>query len=212
VTFVHASRHDWHDPQAKEVYLPKADAHAAENEGGFAFLPGGKTCWYVDLTNDIEAIMPVGARDCIDLARASPEEADVLRDLWQSVLQSELGAPPKRWQTACCAQFQVTRAAIQQHPLQFYVSLSDWVRDHDKQIYAPDAQTDSGAQTDDSMVGKQNSSAVQHFLGNASQTTPAPPDHHHDPLERDAGHDDLDFSKADITAMYDGLDTPRSSV
>mmetsp|Transcript_102695 Transcript_102695/g.162356 ORF Transcript_102695/g.162356 Transcript_102695/m.162356 type:complete len:316 (-) Transcript_102695:30-977(-) len=173
VTFVHASRHDWHDPQPKEVYLPKADIHAAENSGGFAFLPGGKTCWYVDLSSD--SVVPMEDRDCIDLARASPEEADVLRELWRNVLQSELGPPPKQWQTACCAQFQVTRSAIQRHPWKFYVGLSDWVRNHDESLYAEDVESDVRTS------GKS-------FLGDVASAMSPPADHHHDPLERDAGH------------------------
>lgn len=156
VVFVQAGRQDFHDPLPKEVLLQKFDFGAAESHGGFTFLPGTGTCWSVEMSKDWT---DESTEQCINVRLSSPEELEVVRNLWTHVLEPELGVAPPHWRTACCAEFEVTREAITRHPLSFWLHLADWISQHDEQLF----------QTSLLEVG-------------------ATPTGNHDPLERDAGH------------------------
>lgn len=190
VTFVQAGRQDWHDPLPKDVSLRRFDAGAAAAHGGFAFLPGGSTCWSVEMRNTA-AVEEEDDSTCINLNLAASDEMRVVEQLWKNVLQSELGNPPSSWRTACCAQFEVTRGAIHRHPLPFYMHLRDWVEDHDTDLFTSLVQQKSTTR-------KGSYDVLDGFLGikniprAPAQAQPVGEKHsstdHHDPLERDAGH------------------------
>ncbi|CAF3521003.1 unnamed protein product, partial [Rotaria sp. Silwood2] len=49
-------------------------------------------------------------------------------ELWQAVLQKELGPPPENGvRTHCCATFVVKRQAILAHPKKFYSNIIDYI-------------------------------------------------------------------------------------
>jgi hypothetical protein len=134
ITFVHAGRQEWHDPRPKDVSIPElGDAFAAAH-GGFAYLPGvaPETCWSVSLSKRPNGHSRTNEGIPVEVAR--PVLVDVLHHLWHDVLENDLGPAPDHWCTACCAQFQVLREAIQRHPVSFYKRLLDWVRDNDTRL------------------------------------------------------------------------------
>jgi len=135
VMFVQASAQDWHDPQPKLDIIQSWDwtspSKAAESvmpgEGrGIQFLP---TPQCIIEAVDGPPIEQNANRDgCV---YHQPRQLSALKDAWSTVFERELGPLPPEWRTHCCAQFEVTREAIRQHPAQFYQSVLDWVDEND---------------------------------------------------------------------------------
>lgn len=123
VAFVQAGRQDWHDPLPKDQALARWDWESPVRNNGMAYLPTSAPC---SIENSGE-----GGED--EDLHASQMHA--VREAWPEVFREELGLLPKRWVTQCCAQFEVTRAAVRQHPKSFYQGLFDWVMRHDKRLF-----------------------------------------------------------------------------
>lgn len=147
VMFMQAGRQDWHDPEPKDVLLQRWNWDNAQDHGGMAFLPTSAPCLVEDsvqvpLEEDIRTEPVVAAAmndgECINVKEHSPPQMDTVRKVWDDVFSSTLGPLPQRWITHCCAQFEVTREAIHQHPASFYQSLLDWTMQHDKGLQAAD--------------------------------------------------------------------------
>lgn len=145
--FVHAGGWDWHDPHPKNETLLSWDWSAASRKGGLAFLPSDAPCLLEDSDTPLEERQLAkgrwdhlkdtdGDHECLELEQHSMQQMTAVREAWKEVFEAELGALPSRWVTPCCAQFQVTRHAVLQHPRQFYMRLVDWVREHDKALLA----------------------------------------------------------------------------
>eukprot|EP00746_Dinoflagellata_sp_MGD_P020165 gnl/MRDRNA2_/MRDRNA2_146916_c0_seq1.p1 gnl/MRDRNA2_/MRDRNA2_146916_c0~~gnl/MRDRNA2_/MRDRNA2_146916_c0_seq1.p1 ORF type:complete len:195 (+),score=38.89 gnl/MRDRNA2_/MRDRNA2_146916_c0_seq1:88-585(+) len=116
-----------------------------------SFLPTSAPCLVEDsgqdpveepLQEDIRTQPAVAAAindgECISVKEHSPPQMDTVRKVWDNVFSEALGPLPQRWITHCCAQFEVTREAIHQHPASFYQSLLDWTMQHDKDLIAAD--------------------------------------------------------------------------
>lgn len=153
VTFMQAGRMDWHDPLPKETLMHRWDWGAAAAHGGIAFLPSAAPCLIEDSeappleVDDMEADSQQQERRkrlvpenelCPDIVEHSPPQMETIRSVWGDVFEPELGPLPKHWFTKCCAQFQVTRDAISQHPLEFYQQLLQWAKDHDRSLLQSD--------------------------------------------------------------------------
>lgn len=140
VAFVQAGRQDWHDPFPKDATLRAWQWGAAAQLGGIKFLPTSAPC----LVEDSEQLAPhprptaPPGEACGDVVEHSPKQMRTIREVWPSVFQQELGPLPQRWMTHCCAQFEATRDAIQQHPLDFYQGLLEWVKQHDRELLESD--------------------------------------------------------------------------
>merc|ERR1719440_1449468 len=124
--FVHAGAWDWHDPRPKNETLLSWDWSLAGKKGGMAFLPTDAPClvedsgtphaqknlakgrW--DLVKDVDS-----KHECLELEQHSQQQMSTLREAWNQVFHSELGKLPGKWVTPCCAQFEVTRAAVRRH-------------------------------------------------------------------------------------------------
>jgi len=152
VAFMQAGRMDWHDPLPKDEMLQKWDWGAAAAQGGLAFLPTAAPCLIED--SDPESVqgedeetqqqqdrrksMVPDNQRCPAIVEHVPKQMETVRSVWGSVFESELGPLPKHWLTKCCAQFQVTRGAIQLHPLEFYQHLLRWTMEHDRALLRSD--------------------------------------------------------------------------
>lgn len=155
VAFIQAGQMDWHDPISKEATMQRWDWGKASAHGGIAFLPTSAPC----LIEDSEASTSEGvgtdaaAADeekqrrkslvpseemCVDVVEHSPPQMETVRSVWAEVFEPELGALPKHWYTHCCAQFQVTRDAIRQHPPEFYQHILTWTMEHDRSLLQSD--------------------------------------------------------------------------
>lgn len=152
ITFVHAGRQEWHDPRPKDVSIPELGDAFAGSHGGFAYLPGvaPETCWSVSFSNRSTGHSTKNEGIPVEVAR--PVLVDVLHHLWHDVLESDLGPAPDHWCTACCAQFQVLREAIQRHPVSFYKRLLDWVQDNDTRLLNSMAQRLQGRPASDGFL------------------------------------------------------------
>lgn len=147
VTFVHAGAWDWHDPRPKNETLLSWDWSAAAKKGGIAFLPTDAPCLVEDSRTPLaqrhlakgrwDHLEDVdGSHECLELEQHSKQQMSTLRSVWQDVFEQQLGPLPSHWVTPCCAQFEVARAAILQHPRDFYLRLIEWVRSHDTALAA----------------------------------------------------------------------------
>lgn len=145
VMFLQAGRQDWHDPFPKEVLLQKWNWENAMDRGGMAFLPTAAPCLVEDsvqlpLHADVKSEPLVAAalekHECLEVTEHSPPQMETVREVWDSVFSEALGPLPQRWITHCCAQFEVSRDAIRQHPASFYQSLLSWTMSHDKELLA----------------------------------------------------------------------------
>jgi len=145
--FVHAGAHDWHDPRPKNETLLSWDWSVAAKKGGMAFLPTNAPCLVEDShTPPALRGLAKGRWDhledvdrnhqCLELEQHSKLQMSTLRTAWHEVFEPELGPLPNHWVTPCCAQFEVTRAAILRHPHRFYMQLIDWVHAHDAALLA----------------------------------------------------------------------------
>lgn len=145
VMFVQAGRQDWHDPLPKEVLLQKWKWGAAKDHGGMAFAPTNAPCLVEDSVElpphpDVKT-QPVVAEalqdhECPEVTEHSPLQMATVREVWGSVFADALGPLPQRWITHCCAQFEVSRESIHNHPLSFYQSLLSWTMNHDRDLLA----------------------------------------------------------------------------
>lgn len=145
VAFVQAGRQDWHDPLPKDESLPKWSWGAAESHGGIAYLPTSAPCLIEDSVQLPAAAIAspqygevLDEGECIMLHEHMPKQMQTVKEVWDEVFSSELGPLPQRWLAHCCAQFEVTRAAIQKHRREFYVNLLDWIERHDQELLASD--------------------------------------------------------------------------
>jgi hypothetical protein len=145
VLFMQAGRQDWHDSLSKDVLLQKWDWGNANNRGGLAFLPTNAPCLVEDSVElpdhgdvEKEPIVQKALEDheCVAVKEHSPLQMATVRQVWDSVFSAELGPLPQRWITHCCAQFEVTRESIRQHPKSFYASLLAWTMNHDRELLA----------------------------------------------------------------------------
>lgn len=141
VVFVQAGEMDWHDPVSKEITLHRWSWGHAKEKGGLAFLPTAAPCLIEDtspglqhLSKDQEAEAIPSQEVCPMVVEHVPRQMDTLRSVWPSIFEAELGPMPSRWFTRCCAQFEVTRDAIRQHPQEFYRQLLDWTMQHDRDL------------------------------------------------------------------------------
>jgi len=146
VIFVHAGAKDWHDPRPKNQTLLSWDWSVADKKG-IAFLPTSAPCLVENSTTPrAERHLAIGRWDlvhdvdsnheCLELEQHSKQQMSTLRDAWEQTFEDELGPLPSHWVTPCCAQFEVTRSAILQHPRSFYEKVINWVRTHDKALLA----------------------------------------------------------------------------
>lgn len=138
VIFLQAGRQDWHDPVAKDLILRAWSWDNAASNGGMASLPTNAPCLIED-SEVLPARAPLSAsvlekEHCIAVSEHEPKQMQMVREVWGDVFEPELGPLPQRWLTHCCAQFEVTRAAVQKHPVSFYRGLLDWVKNHDTQL------------------------------------------------------------------------------
>lgn len=148
VAFMQAGRMDWHDPLPKDTVMNQWDWSTAVAHGGIAFLPTAAPCLIEDSEPQTvqgadaemrqqqerrKRLVP-DAELCPAVVEHSPPQMETVRSVWGELFESELGPLPKHWFTKCCAQFQVTRDAIHQHPLEFYQSLLQWTKDHDRSL------------------------------------------------------------------------------
>lgn len=148
VLFMQAGRQDWHDTLPKDALLQRWDWGNANDRGGMAFLPTNAPCLVEDSVElpsnppDVEREPIVQKQmedhECVAVKEHSPLQMNTVRQVWDSVFSAELGPLPQRWITHCCAQFEVSRESIQQHPKSFYQSLLSWTMDHDKQLLESD--------------------------------------------------------------------------
>lgn len=144
VMFMQAGRQDWHDPEPKDVLLQKWIWGNAKNHGGLAFLPTNAPCIVEDTVqlpaHDNVKSEPLVAEalqdDCPDVIEHTPRQMETVREVWDEVFSQELGPLPQRWITHCCAQFEVSREAIQQHSVAFYERLLSWTMRHDRDLLA----------------------------------------------------------------------------
>jgi len=170
VMFMQAGRQDWHDPEPKDVLLQKWNWGHAKDSGGLESLPTNAPCLVEDsmplpLHGDVKS-EPVVAEaiqnhECIDVKEHSPPQMETVRKVWDDVFSRELGPLPQRWITHCCAQFEVSREAIHQHPVAFYESLLSWTMQHDNDLHA----TDFGNQM------KRNHDALRQDAGHVLEVT-----------------------------------------
>lgn len=158
VVFVQAGLQDWHDPLPKNETLRSWNWDWASERGGIAFLPTAAPCLIEDSvavakerrtntltgTSDQDAgvhvnqdQVPDEAR-CLDVKEHSPAQMATLKEVWPEVFERQLGPIPERWLTRCCAQFEVTKEAIHQHPQSFYSMLLNWVMEHDRELLKSD--------------------------------------------------------------------------
>lgn len=145
MTFVQAGRQDWHDTFPKDTTLARWDWEVAAEHGGMAYLPTAAPCLVED-SEEVTLAQAAADADkvqrqrpqCNGVVEHRPKQMATLRDVWDDVFRQELGALPHRWITTCCAQFEVTREAVQRHPLNFYRLLFDWVMDHDRSLVEAD--------------------------------------------------------------------------
>jgi len=134
VAFLQAGRQDWHDPWPKDVMLRSWDWGRASQQGGLASLPTNAPCLVEDSVR-LAAHEPPAApatEQCVALTEHYPKQMAAIREVWPSVFERDLGPLPQRWLTHCCAQFAVTREAVQRHSHDFYRSLLEWVIQHDQ--------------------------------------------------------------------------------
>lgn len=139
--FLQAGRMDWHDPMAKDILLRDWDWSAVNSNGGMRSLPTAAPCLIEDSEEDPSAENRQWPyqEGCPGVAEHYPKQMATLRDIWPDVFQEELGALPSKWLTHCCAQFQVSRDAVQRHPKEFYERLFHWTLDHDKELLEGDS-------------------------------------------------------------------------
>eukprot|EP00928_Gymnodinium_smaydae_P074005 TRINITY_DN57095_c0_g1_i1.p1 TRINITY_DN57095_c0_g1~~TRINITY_DN57095_c0_g1_i1.p1 ORF type:complete len:367 (-),score=47.97 TRINITY_DN57095_c0_g1_i1:318-1319(-) len=140
LAFVQAGRQDWHDPLPKDHMLKKWDWGRAAQQGGIASLPTAAPCLIeVQEEQPLPSDAPMqlqGYSDCQAVKEHVPKQMPSIREAWSTVFESQLGPLPQRWLTHCCAQFEVTREAILQHPLAFYQDLLSWSLEQDKALAA----------------------------------------------------------------------------
>lgn len=122
--FVQAGRQDWHDPLPKDETLARWDWETPLRSDGVAYLPTSAPCSIEDSGERGEQGGSLQA-----------SQMQAVREAWPQVFEQELGPLPRRWVTQCCAQFEVTRSAVRQHPKSFYQRLFDWVMRHDKALF-----------------------------------------------------------------------------
>lgn len=136
MAFLQAGRQDWHDPLPKDVMIRAWDWGQSAKHGGFTSLPTNAPCLVEDavrLASHAAPAMPAGLQ-CPALVEHVPKQMATIREVWPSVFEQELGPLPQRWVTHCCAQFEVTREAVQRHSLEFYRGLLSWVEQHDQEL------------------------------------------------------------------------------
>jgi hypothetical protein len=129
VMFMQAGQQDWHDPVPKDATLNRWDWGAASRNGGMAFLPTTAPCIVEDAEGRPAGGVKAGegsASDCAMVVEHTPRQMPALQRVYPELFAAELGALPERWLTHCCAQFEVTREAIQRHPRAFYEDLLNW--------------------------------------------------------------------------------------
>lgn len=145
LAFVQAGRQDWHDPLPKDRLMRKWDWERAAQQGGMAFLPTAAPCLVERQEEEAPGSKPPllhGNGDCQAVEEHVPKQMAAVREAWGTIFEEELGALPQRWLTHCCAQFEVTREAVQQHPLRFYEGLLAWSLQHDRSLAASDYAKD----------------------------------------------------------------------
>lgn len=197
VVFMQAGRMDWHDPVEKDLTMQRWDWDTAASRGGIAFLPTAAPCLIEDsatppsATVDAELdgklseerskrrrLVPM-EEGCPDVVEHSPPQMETVRSVWPEIFESELGSLPAHWFTHCCAQFQVTRDAIQQHPLEFYRRVLRWTMDHDRSLLqGPDMDSHPQAQEQikrnhDEFGGRRDAGHVLEVLWALLFSTPA---------------------------------------
>jgi hypothetical protein len=138
MVFMQAGHQDWHDPLPKDVTMKHWSWAKARRRGGMAFLPTAAPCLIEDSEEAVGVPLPFKLRvgespadDCVMLTEHMPRQMHALSQIWDDLFEPELSVMPKRWLTHCCAQFQVTRDAILQHPRNFYERLLEWTLQHD---------------------------------------------------------------------------------
>lgn len=137
LAFVQAGRQDWHDPLPKDNALASWDWLSPLRSDGIAYLPTKAPCSIEDSSGGhAPEDSSEGGGDNASLWEQKSSQMEAVREAWPEVFEEELGPLPKRWVTQCCAQFEVTRAAVRQHPKAFYQQLFDWVMRHDKALFA----------------------------------------------------------------------------
>ncbi|KAL4444198.1 hypothetical protein ABPG75_011935 [Micractinium tetrahymenae] len=115
VAFMHAHRDSWHN------FL--GDTHT-NSEWRLKNLRWPVNQNYVDLTCK-EPIHDIGI---LRTDLASPSLGTDIAYAWKEHFNRYLGLyPPKTIVTPCCAQFLVTRKAIQKHPREFYEGMIRWM-------------------------------------------------------------------------------------
>lgn len=147
VMFIQAGRQDWHDTLPKDALLQKWVWGNADDHGGMMFVPTNAPClvedsvelsYHADVEKEPIVEKSFEDRECVAVKEHSPLQMATLRQVWDSVFSEALGPRPQRWITHCCAQFEVTREAIQQHPKSFYESVLSWTMNHDRELLASD--------------------------------------------------------------------------
>lgn len=144
---IHAGARDWHDPRPKNETLVNWDWTVAERNGGLAYLPTAAPCLLEDHgTPNAERHTALGRWDhvkdsddsseCLELEEHSAPQMQAVREAWHEAFESELGPLPQRWVSPCCAQFEVTSAAVRRHSRAFYGSLIRWIKEHDTTLLA----------------------------------------------------------------------------
>lgn len=170
VMFMQAGRQDWHDPAPKDVLLQKWEWGTAKDRGGVVSLPTNAPCLvedvnqlplHDDVKNEPVVARALEDRECMDVEEHSPPQMDTVRKVWDDVFSEELGPLPQRWITHCCAQFEVSREAIQQHPAMFYQRLLSWTMENDKSLLS----TDQGKQM------RRNHDALRQDAGHVLEVT-----------------------------------------
>lgn len=143
---VHAGASEWHDPKPKNETLLNWEWEAADRNGGLAYLPAAK-CLLEDQGTPREERDTAAGRwdqikdtsagsECLELEEYSAPQMQAVRQAWHQAFEPELGPLPQTWVSPCCAQFEVTAAAVRKHPRAFYGNLIHWVKTHDAALLA----------------------------------------------------------------------------
>ncbi|CAF3574846.1 unnamed protein product [Rotaria sp. Silwood1] len=123
------------------AYLQYIVDHYSNLPSSIAFVHGHRTSWHQKDPSDIVIAlralqwnkynyMPLTSAKthCTFKQNSIDPQIKINYELWQAVLQKELGPPPENGvQTHCCATFVVKRQAILAHPKIFYSNIIDYI-------------------------------------------------------------------------------------
>jgi len=106
IVFLHGHESGWHDPGPSKKETIKHLPWSEELGEGIIFLPPGDGSFLFEVSGSYKPFFA---------------------PIWRELFQSEIGPVPKHWRTPCCAQFLVTKEAVQGHPKSFYQRIYDWM-------------------------------------------------------------------------------------